>query len=132
MLLDVHRLLKKGGSLWISCPNSESALRSVFGRAWINWHIPFHIVHFSSQSLCNLLSEAGFKTVEEKQITPALWLTSSVISRTFAQQGKPTRQLRSLFLGFAVPFFKLISLPLIWVANRRGQGDCLINVAVAE
>lgn len=132
MLLDVHRLLKKGGQVWISCPNAESALRRLFGKAWINWHIPFHIVHFSSQSLRNLLSQAGFKTIEVRQITPGLWLTSSLMSCLFARQGKPTRQLRSLLVAISIPLLKIISLPFTWWANRLGRGDCLTCVAVAE
>ena len=47
MLFHVHRILKPGGQVWISCPNSQSWLRYLFGRYWINWHVPFHIVHFS-------------------------------------------------------------------------------------
>ena len=60
MLLSVRRLLKPEGQVWISCPNSQSWLRTVFGRAWINWHVPFHITHFSADSLRALLEECGF------------------------------------------------------------------------
>ncbi len=132
MLLDAHRVLKKGGQVWISCPNAASILRSLFGSAWINWHIPFHTVHFSPQSLRKLLTETGFQTIEMKQITPALWVTSSIISWAFAHRGKPTRQFRSLLVVATIPFVKLFSLPFIWLTNRLGRGDCLVCVAVAE
>ena len=56
MLSQVHRLLKKGGEVWISLPNNRSWLRSVFGRKWINWHVPFHVSHLGSRSLGELLS----------------------------------------------------------------------------
>ena len=61
MLADVHRLLKPGGEVWISLPNSRSWLRGLFGRSWINWHVPFHITHFSADRLRSLLAEAGFR-----------------------------------------------------------------------
>jgi hypothetical protein len=52
MLLDARRLLNDEGEIWISCPNSQSWLRPVFERWWINWHVPFHITHFSSCGVC--------------------------------------------------------------------------------
>jgi 2-polyprenyl-3-methyl-5-hydroxy-6-metoxy-1,4-benzoquinol methylase len=51
MLEHIHRLLNPNGQVWISCPNSRSWLRSAFGRYWINWHVPFHVVHFSPDTL---------------------------------------------------------------------------------
>jgi SAM-dependent methyltransferase len=59
MLASVRRLLKADGQVWISCPNSQSWLRSVFGRWWINWHVPFHISHFSSVALQDVLQKAA-------------------------------------------------------------------------
>jgi len=41
MLEKVQRILKPGGQVWISCPNSQSWLRKLFGRSWINWHVPY-------------------------------------------------------------------------------------------
>src|ERR1700722_2102907 len=51
MLTDVNRVLAPGGEVWISLPNSQSWLRKAFGRSWINWHVPFHISHFSTTTL---------------------------------------------------------------------------------
>ena len=50
-LADIARILRPGGELWISCPNARSWLRALCGRAWINWHVPFHIVHFTGPRL---------------------------------------------------------------------------------
>src|SRR5262249_24464284 len=72
MLLDVRRLLRPGGHVWISCPNGRSWLRSAFGHILINWHVPFHISQFSSDTMHRFLSQTGFGSVEMKQITPAL------------------------------------------------------------
>ena len=54
MLDNVRRVLKPGGHVWISCPNSQSWLRRLFGRHWINWHVPFHLFHFSMKTLKKL------------------------------------------------------------------------------
>ncbi len=130
MLADVRRLLKIGGQLWVSCPNSRSWLRSLFGRFWINWHVPFHISHFSPEVLRSLLSESGFGQIEIRQITPSLWVASSIVARLFARRGKPTRQLRNPFLIFGLVLMcRVIFFPFLFFGNILKRGDCLVAVA---
>jgi SAM-dependent methyltransferase len=130
MLASAHRLLKAGGEVWISCPNSQSWLRPVFGRRWINWHVPFHITHFSTDTLRSLLEKSGYRDIQIRQITPALWVASSIIARLFSRQGKATRQLRNPFLLFPlVVICRTICFPLFYWGNRAGHGDCLVAVA---
>jgi 2-polyprenyl-3-methyl-5-hydroxy-6-metoxy-1,4-benzoquinol methylase len=131
MLLEVRRILSSKGQIWISCPNNRSWLRGVFGKYWINWHVPFHISHFSSQTITNLLEQTGFTAIHISLVTPAAWVASSIIARIFAKEGRPTRQLRNpiLFapLVLAIRFFLF---PVSWVLNRTGHGDCLLIAAV--
>lgn len=130
MLQDVSRVLNSCGEVWISCPNSESWLRRVFGRSWINWHVPFHISHFSPATLRQLLAETGYLHVEIRQITPALWVAQSVIASLFAERGRKTQRLRSAFWTLMLMMFARFALfPALWLGNRRGRGDCLVVVA---
>jgi len=130
MLRDVARILTPEGQVWISCPNSRSWLRDLFGSAWINWHVPFHIVHFSSTTLRELLAETGFTDVRVHQITPALWVASSVITRVFARAARPTRQLRNPVLVLAlICLTRALLFPLLCLGNQLARGDCLIVVA---
>lgn len=130
VLNNIRENLNRDGQLWISCPNSRSWLRKVFGRSWINWHVPFHISHFSVESLRRLLADSGFRNVETRQITPALWVTQSCIARLFAKAGTKNRHLRNpfLILGLMV-FSRFVLFPLLWLGNRTGRGDCLLVVA---
>ncbi len=131
MLESVRRLLKRGGQVWISCPNRESWLRSVFGRRWIHWHVPFHISYFSGGALGRLLEECGFLPMDLRQITPALWVASSIVALAFARRGKPTRQLRNPFLMCGLVLAcRFLLFPLLYWGNRAGRGDCLVAVAV--
>jgi len=133
MLRDVHRILKPGGQVWISCPSSRSWLRSCFGRYWINWHAPFHIVHFSSGTLEAVLRGARFTNIQSRQITPSLWVAHSAITRMFATRAKPTRQLRNPVLVFALMLFaRLIFFPALILGNQLHRGDCLIVTATAN
>jgi 2-polyprenyl-3-methyl-5-hydroxy-6-metoxy-1,4-benzoquinol methylase len=131
MLLEVNRILAAKGQICISCPNSQSWLRRVFGKYWINWHLPFHISHFSSQSITNLLEQTGFTAIEISQITPAAWVASSIIARLFSKEGHPTRELRNpiLFVPLVVAV-RLFMFPVLWLKNRAGRGDCLLITAV--
>jgi len=130
MLVDASRILAPGGQLWISCPNSQSWLRWVFGRSWINWHVPFHISHFSPETLRKLLDETGYTRVEIRQITPAVWVSLSVIARLFAKRGSKTWQLRNPFLNLILMMTaRFVLFPALWLGNRRGRGDCLLVVA---
>ncbi len=127
MLADVGRILRPGGEVWISCPNSESVLRRIFARAWINWHVPFHIVHFSGEALRRLLARAGFEVIAFAQETPALWVAQSLIAALYAEAGKPTARLRSPFLLAAwMLIVRGIFFPTLWIANQSGRGDCLV------
>lgn len=129
MLEDVRRLLSIGGTVWISCPNSESWLRRVFRRFWINWHVPFHISHFNHETLRSLLEQIGYSDIRIWQITPALWVANSTVARLFAVEGKKTTQLRSSLLIFLLmALARFVLFPALWLANKSGHGDCLLAV----
>jgi len=126
LLLHVRRILKPGGEVWISCPNSRSWLRRIFRARWINWHVPFHIVHFSPKSLTRLLSDTSFLVLENKQATPAVWAAGSVISALFSRAAQPTTQLRSALLVAGLTLAtRLVLFPFLFLANHFGHGDCL-------
>lgn len=130
MLRNIHRLLNDGGQVWISCPNSRSWLRTAFGRFWINWHVPFHVVHFSPDTLHALLKNSHFEMVEMRQETPALWVAHSIIARVFAKPGQPTRQLRSApLVASLILLIRGLLFPLLWLGNLVRRGDCLVVVA---
>jgi len=130
MLLHIHRLLKTNGQLWISCPNSQSWLRTVFSRYWINWHVPFHVVHFSPNTLIEVLKKSQFKVVNMRQETPALWVAHSIIARLFSKPGHPTQHLRSAPLVAAmILLIRGLLFPLLWLGNLSKRGDCLVVVA---
>jgi SAM-dependent methyltransferase len=130
MLIDIARVLRPGGQVWISCPNATSSLRSIFGVYWINWHVPFHIAFFSGTSLCTLLKQTGFEKPAIRQITPALWVSSSIIARAFARYRTTTAQLRSPWLvPSLVLLCKTLLFPILFLANRFDRGDCLVATA---
>lgn len=127
MLEHVKRLLNPGGQVWISCPNGNSWLRTVFGRFWINWHVPFHIVQFTTSTLESMLQQSGFTSVSVHNETPALWVSHSIIASLYAKQGKPTRQLRNpILIMLLITLIRGTLFPVLLLFNRLNRGDCLV------
>lgn len=130
MLIHVARILKPGGQVWISCPNFDSWQRSLFGRYWINWHVPFHIIHFTRDTLFKVLMQSGFKVQETQQVSPSLWVAQSIITRLFAKPENPTKMLRNpILVAYLTFLIKVLFFPTLWLGNRVGRGDCLVVVA---
>lgn len=128
-LTDIHGLLGKGGELWISCPNLNSWQRRLFGRRWVNWHPPFHLMHFTEQSLTSLLETSGFQVREAANASPAMWLVHSLLS-VFARPGGTIPGTRNpLVVGPLMLLARGVLFPFLWAGNLLGRGDCLIVVA---
>jgi 2-polyprenyl-3-methyl-5-hydroxy-6-metoxy-1,4-benzoquinol methylase len=127
MLEDISRILAPGGLVWISCPNSRSWLRKLFGAYWINWHVPFHISHFSAVTLRALLEKHGFTIESAHDETPALWVAYSIIAGLCSKRGSLTRTLRKpMILAALMLLVRGIFFPLLWIGNQMGRGDCLV------
>lgn len=127
VLRAAHRLLEKRGEVWISVPNSHSLLRRIFGRRWINWHVPYHLVHFSSGTLLQLLKQQGFEQIESKTVTPSVWIVQALVVLLFAKPGRPTTQLRNMLLvACGMIAIRLLFFPLLWLANVLHRGDALL------
>jgi SAM-dependent methyltransferase len=58
--------LKANGILVIEVPNYEGRDARRYGEDWIGWQFPFHLFHFTPQSLKGLLAECGFHVVKVK------------------------------------------------------------------
>jgi SAM-dependent methyltransferase len=133
MLFHVKRVLQPGGQVWISCPNANSHWRTVFGRHWINWHVPFHLWHFSPQTLKTILNKAQFMIQEISTCTPALWLTQSLCAALGSKANKANRMMRSapVIAGLMLPIRGLLG-PWLNQIDKDMQGDCLIVTGAAQ
>lgn len=123
MLKDIHRVLRPGGEVWISLPNSRSWLRRALGRRWINWHVPYHITHFASDRLRRLLEETGYRIVEERHVTPALWVAQSAIAALFPN--RPDMLRKTALVAGLMLLARGVLFPVLWLGNLAGRGDCL-------
>lgn len=61
ILTGINSILKPNGICILSTPNSNGWGAKIFGKKWINWHAPYHLHHFSKQSIEILSKRAGFE-----------------------------------------------------------------------
>jgi SAM-dependent methyltransferase len=130
LLARLRGWLRPGGEVWISCPNAGSIWRRVFGRSWINWHVPYHLWHFSPHTLESVLARGGFRLAELQTFSPALWLAQSICLSRGAGAGGVNRLLRSAPAVAALMLTgRLLVLPFFSRADRQLRGDCLVAKA---
>ncbi|MBT3820496.1 MAG: class I SAM-dependent methyltransferase [Nitrospinaceae bacterium] len=73
-LREFSRLLVPDGKLIICCPNVNSQLRNTFKNSWINWHMPFHLWHFSPETLVSFMESEGWAVSHVETVTPPVWM----------------------------------------------------------
>lgn len=66
IITEVFRILKNGGLLFLSLPNSNSLERFIFGPYWLGWDIPRHYTTFNNFNIIDFLSKYGFSNTTVK------------------------------------------------------------------
>jgi len=90
-LLGVEQILRPGGKVIISTPNANGWGAHFFGRRWINWHAPYHLHHFSVQSMGFAAEKAGLAVEQVRTITMSEWLLYQWIHVVlFPKPGEPS------------------------------------------
>ncbi|MES0337334.1 MAG: class I SAM-dependent methyltransferase [Candidatus Magnetobacterium sp. LHC-1] len=78
LLQTCHRLLREGGCLIVAVPNFSSLQARVGGGCWFHLDMPYHLYHFSEQSLMLLLGEASMTVRDvnrfDAEYSPFGWL----------------------------------------------------------
>ena len=65
-MLDLQRLLKENGYLFIALPNFESWDAKHYGKYWAGLDVPRHLYHFTKSDVELLFGKYGFKIVDMK------------------------------------------------------------------
>jgi len=65
-LQKTQKWLKPGGLLVVDVPNYTATDARYAWQKWKGWHLPFHLYHFTPETLCGLLAKHGFRTIRRK------------------------------------------------------------------
>jgi SAM-dependent methyltransferase len=120
-LAQAKALLRPGGRLLVAVPNWAGRSRRRQGAAWINVHAPYHLVHFTPDSLALAAEKAGLRVERCRTLSPLLWLGFQALARP-----APRGQANPLWQREPPAWLKAALWPRsLWDA-ATGQGDCLI------
>jgi 2-polyprenyl-3-methyl-5-hydroxy-6-metoxy-1,4-benzoquinol methylase len=87
----IRERLAPGGRVLVVFPNINSLSCRLFGKNWINWHIPYHLHHFNIRTFSMLAKNHGYEIGHVRTITPNLWtLLQLRASNQTAECGKPS------------------------------------------
>lgn len=114
--------LRRGGRIVLVFPNVESFWRRLSGDRWINWHVPYHLHHFSRSGFERMAARLGYEVRSVRTITPNLWtILQFRASRIWVEPGKPS----PIWAVSAPPEQSQTVAPPM----RRGQGRVLSGFA---
>jgi 2-polyprenyl-3-methyl-5-hydroxy-6-metoxy-1,4-benzoquinol methylase len=99
VLQGVAQILKPGGMAILSVPNAHGWGARLFRRRWINWHVPYHMQFYSTQSMRLALEKVGLELEQTDTVTSSSWLNyqwlhlltyppEGVVSKFWEQKGK--------------------------------------------
>jgi SAM-dependent methyltransferase len=88
VLRKVRPALREDGTVFIVVPNASSVWRRAFGPDWVHWHVPFHLFHYTEESLRKLCAQSGLALVQTRNVTPGEWLLMSLKARRNRLRGR--------------------------------------------
>ncbi len=121
ILRGVACILKSGGTAVVSFPNARGWGEKVFGRKWINWHTPYHLQFYSRKLLKILTNKAGLEIVDDRTITPSVWLYFQwLYLLTYPKPGEPSPFWAGSACGKQVEssFFQRLIMKLLSMLHR--------------
>jgi len=121
---ELSRVLKNGGELYLSVPNSSSIWRRIFGKHWVSgWFTPFHLYHYNRKSLTELASQYDFEVLNYWSSTPVSWFMLNIKALFFHNDNELDRN-KSIFDArwFCFPIMLLLRIIEIPFPDR----DCIV------
>ena len=122
----VNHFLKKGGTFFITSPNASSYLAYLLREYWYPWQIPFHLYHFTIDSIIKLAEQCNFKVKKIDSATPEYYLPQSIAIKANFSKNKIAKLLyktkihKSLIFRLAIaPIFRICDFLFL------GKGECL-------
>lgn len=95
-ILDLYRLLKPGGTIFIAVPNCNSYDAKYYGKFWAAYDVPRHLYHFTPSTIKILFEKAVFKI---EKILPMKFDSYYVSLLSEKYKNKKSKYLAAFFTG---------------------------------
>jgi len=129
-LLAAKRKLNKNGQIVLSFPNMDSYYRKLFGRKWLNWHIPYHINFFTKNTIERLAKKSNLKIVGFRTITPNIWTVLQIRNLFRKIREGVANPLWTVRSGILIKILNLFLFTVVTPINRfvdaLGMGDSIL------
>jgi hypothetical protein len=105
-------------------PNINSVWRKVFGKNWVSgWFAPFHLFHYSRDSLAGLAGQHGFDLEASWSNTPESWFRLNL--KAWIHPAENQLDWRASWLDARlVRYISMLLLRVIEIPVR--ERDCLV------
>ena len=112
---ELNRRLRKGGTLLLALPNSDSHDAQYFKQYWAAYDTPRHLSHFTPSTINQLVSQTGFSLVDTKPMYFDSFYIGVLSTRN--RDGR-TNWLESIYQGIRSN----------WAGKRTGDYSSLIYI----
>ncbi len=111
LLAEARRVTKKGGHLAVEVPFIEGFPAKLFGAYWSQIDAPRHLLHFTRETLTELLRRSGFRLVRLETFQVPMLVGMSVVQAFgHTRIGRMGLLERVLISAASLPFFVLYPL----------------------
>lgn len=124
-LIEMRRILKPGGELFVGVPNTKSLMFSLFKQYWYYLGVPFHPYNYNSYCFNKFLTENGFIVKRITYCGNSQGILGSLQIFLNRKNKKTSRQ------GIVSNIFTdIIATQIARIINILKAGDCIEIIAV--
>jgi SAM-dependent methyltransferase len=121
VLVEIRRILKPGGKLFLGIPNIESIPYRLFGRYWWYLGIPVHTFSYGTSNISALLRRSGFHI----EIVHYQSNYSSILGSLQIYVNRNSSRKSTQGLLIRNPFLKLAANLVARLCDFSNKGDCI-------
>jgi len=121
---ELARILKNEGVLYLAVPNASSIWRNKFKTNWVSgWFAPFHLIHYTRETLAQLAGKHGFDLVDSWSNTPVMWFRLNLKAYLYPKENQLDWH-RSWLDSRLMSYLLMLFLRIVEFPFR--ERDCLV------
>lgn len=128
-LARVWQLLKPGGLLVVSMPNSSSWERRTFGKYWAGWDIPRHFYIYNDKTISRMLSEHDFTVQGISSFTGRHGVMALCVQFWMNDHSLPGWLKKAISSTINSVFARMVTYPYYMLADRINRSSIMVVFA---